>query len=229
MAEGAARRGDRVAAHRLLEEAVAHFGQLSGPWGAVRARLELARLDADGTDVEAAHNCLADVLSLCRAMDDRSGIAAGLEVGAALAASANDDERAARLAGGAEGLRETVQVLAAPREKTWLSHRLDAARRRLGAARYGRAYEQGRALSLEAAVELALQHAKSTAGVNLTAREREIALLVARGWTDGQIAQHLVIGRRTVESHVGHILAKLGFDSRAQIAAWATAVRVQHP
>ena len=54
----------------------------------------------------------------------------------------------------------------------------------------------------------------------LTAREQEIALLVARGLTNRQIAQELSISERTVENHIGKIFRKLGFSSRSQIAAW---------
>ncbi|MFD0686177.1 ATP-binding protein [Actinomadura fibrosa] len=54
----------------------------------------------------------------------------------------------------------------------------------------------------------------------LTRRETEIAGLVAEGLTNRQIAELLVIAKRTVDSHLEHILAKLGFTSRAQVAAW---------
>jgi DNA-binding NarL/FixJ family response regulator len=54
----------------------------------------------------------------------------------------------------------------------------------------------------------------------LTRREREIAELVAQGLTSRQIAAATHIAERTAENHVQHILAKLGFTSRAQIAAW---------
>jgi DNA-binding CsgD family transcriptional regulator len=54
----------------------------------------------------------------------------------------------------------------------------------------------------------------------LTAREREVARLVAQGKTSRQIAGLLVLSERTVEGHVNNILGKLGFSSRAQIAAW---------
>ena len=54
-------------------------------------------------------------------------------------------------------------------------------------------------------------------------REREVAGLVARGLTNREIARTLVLSERTAENHVQHILAKLGFGSRAQIAAWAVA------
>jgi non-specific serine/threonine protein kinase len=58
------------------------------------------------------------------------------------------------------------------------------------------------------------------AGVRLTPRQREVADLVARGLTDREIAERLVISARTAESHVEQILARLGFRSRAEIAAW---------
>ena len=55
---------------------------------------------------------------------------------------------------------------------------------------------------------------------DLTEREHEVAALVAHGLSNKDIAARLVISRRTAESHIRHILNKLGFDSRVQIAAW---------
>ena len=54
----------------------------------------------------------------------------------------------------------------------------------------------------------------------LTAREREVAALIAQGKTSREIAGLLVLSERTAEGHVSTILGKLGFTSRAQIAAW---------
>ncbi len=54
----------------------------------------------------------------------------------------------------------------------------------------------------------------------LTAREREVAALIAQGKSNRQIADELVLSERTVENHIGNILSKLGFDSRTRIAAW---------
>jgi DNA-binding NarL/FixJ family response regulator len=59
----------------------------------------------------------------------------------------------------------------------------------------------------------------------LTRREREITVLVADGLTNRQIADVLHLAERTAENHVQHILTKLGFRNRAQIAAWAAADR----
>jgi DNA-binding CsgD family transcriptional regulator len=62
--------------------------------------------------------------------------------------------------------------------------------------------------------------AKQAAG-GLTAREREVALLLSDGISNAAIAAGLVLGRRTVETHVANIYARLGVSSRAQVAAWA--------
>ena len=55
----------------------------------------------------------------------------------------------------------------------------------------------------------------------LTTREREVAALIAQGKFNREIADVLVVSERTVETHVGNIMFKLGFTSRRQIAAWA--------
>jgi DNA-binding CsgD family transcriptional regulator len=68
-----------------------------------------------------------------------------------------------------------------------------------------------------------LQKEKARYG-GLTRREREVAALVAGGMSNLEIAEKLFIGERTVETHVSHILTKLNFDNRTQIAAWAIEV-----
>jgi DNA-binding CsgD family transcriptional regulator len=67
------------------------------------------------------------------------------------------------------------------------------------------------------------------ASLMLTAREREVAALVAQGKSNRAIADELVISERTTESHVTNILGKLGFSSRAQIAAWAVDIGLAQP
>lgn len=55
---------------------------------------------------------------------------------------------------------------------------------------------------------------------DLTQRERQVANLVARGYSNRQIALELIVSERTVDTHVSHILHKLELTSRSQIAAW---------
>jgi DNA-binding CsgD family transcriptional regulator/tetratricopeptide (TPR) repeat protein len=76
------------------------------------------------------------------------------------------------------------------------------------------------ALATLPATYLARRGARADGMAELTAREREVASLVAKGLSNREIAEALFISERTVESHMRNTLGKLGFRSRAQIAAW---------
>ncbi len=75
-----------------------------------------------------------------------------------------------------------------------------------------------RALALRETLPASQAPARDTASDPLTAREREIARLMADGLTNHEIGERLVITEGTVEVHVKHILSKLGFKSRTQVA-----------
>jgi len=88
--------------------------------------------------------------------------------------------------------------------------------------------ENGKRLVREAAIALALGEPRRAAlpetdGADtgpLGTREADVARLLAEGLSNKQIAAQLFISERTVDSHVRSILNKLGFNSRAQVAAW---------
>jgi non-specific serine/threonine protein kinase len=65
----------------------------------------------------------------------------------------------------------------------------------------------------------------STGAARLTPREAQVARLVAEGRSNKEIAARLVISQRTAEGHVEHILTKLGYTSRTQVAAWIAATQ----
>lgn len=65
--------------------------------------------------------------------------------------------------------------------------------------------------------------------VALTAREGEMAAMVARGLSNRQIASELFLSERTVVNNISKILHKLGLASSAGIAAWATEQRLLAP
>ncbi|MBI5651876.1 MAG: tetratricopeptide repeat protein [Chloroflexi bacterium] len=102
-------------------------------------------------------------------------------------------------------------------------------RHALSAETFIQSWQAGHALDLDKAIAFALAEIKildardSTKEkfAGLTAREREVAALIAQGKTNREIADALVLSERTVESYVGNMLNKLGFNTRAQIAAWA--------
>src|SRR5262249_40314990 len=84
----------------------------------------------------------------------------------------------------------------------------------------GRVYQHGRHAPI---TRLAAGSSLTHRAVPLSAREHEVAVLVARGLTNRQIAEQLVIAPRTADNHVQHIFDKLGVSSRAQVAAWVAA------
>jgi DNA-binding NarL/FixJ family response regulator len=101
----------------------------------------------------------------------------------------------------------------------------------LGAHGFEAEFAAGRQLTRAAAIKLALgepadpettAHDPSSQSP-LSAREAEIASLVAEGLDNKQVASRLFVSERTVDSHIRHILTKLGGSSRAQIATWVTA------
>jgi DNA-binding NarL/FixJ family response regulator len=92
------------------------------------------------------------------------------------------------------------------------------------------AYRAGATLGLAGAAGFALDEpapaaTDATDQAALTKRERQVADLVARGLTNREIATELVLSARTAQGHVQNILVKLGFTSRAQIAAWVASLR----
>jgi DNA-binding CsgD family transcriptional regulator len=67
------------------------------------------------------------------------------------------------------------------------------------------------------------QRAEAERFGGLTERERAVAALIAQGKSNYEIATALVVSKRTVETHVGNILSKIGATTRAHVAAWAIA------
>jgi len=170
-------------------------------------------------------------LELKRRMDDRLGLALCLEACAWMHAEKSPG-RAATLLGAADQLwhfmATSLEVLPGltPQRQTCET----ALRDSLGHDAFGAAYAEGAGMDSSTAIAIALDEKPApsrspkpagTAGpIRLTKREQQVAELVATGLTNEAIANKLVISRRTVEGHVEHILTKLGFTSRTQLAVW---------
>jgi non-specific serine/threonine protein kinase len=110
------------------------------------------------------------------------------------------------------------------------------AKARLGSTRFRSQFEKGAALPLRVAVAQAIEAGERrrraggqrlTGWAALTRREQEVAMLVADGMSNRQIAERLVVSKRTIDSHIEHILGKLAYSSRAQIARLAQAPEEQ--
>ncbi|MET8875269.1 protein kinase [Nocardia sp. NPDC004604] len=173
-----------------------------------------------------AQDLLRESLRLNQRMRSLLVAALDLEVLAWIAAG-TDHQRAAVLMGAAAHMMRTAPGAAIYFPQMVEAH-LDCervVRRALGEMRFDAAWRRGQAMRINAAVAYALNEEQPAGtppagGTTLTKRERQVADLVAEGLTNKQIASRLVISQRTADAHVEHILAKLGFTSRAQIAAW---------
>jgi len=171
-----------------------------------------------------------DSLRMKRDLDDHLSIALCLEALAWLSTTDQDPERAPALLGAADALWRVIgmSLTEIPFFAGYRAEGEAAARQRLPERAFEAAWRRGAQLTLADAVALALEEvvpARTTAATSkestgLTRREQEIAELVAQGMSNKEIAGRLVISTRTVEAHVDHILTKLAFRSRSQIAAW---------
>lgn len=210
------------AARRLAGEALERALRIDDLYGTIGAYFHLGWLELDEGNDGAA---LASFRSGLELLDgnDRLSLAHQIE-GVACASTASDPRRAARLFGAAERLREEslarLQQPWQPRVERGMAEAHDA----LGEPAWTRERTAGRALSVEEVIQAAsAPAAPARAGGGLSRREAEVARLVAAGMTNRAIAGKLFLSERTVESHLDHILTKLGFATRSQIAAWVAA------
>jgi len=164
-------------------------------------------------------------------LGDYVGAAFALEVLAWLASDAGRCERAAWLLGAAHSLWERAGTRLGNNAIMEEFHQRAAAKAAgtLGAARYDALHAAGAAQPLDAIVPLAVSDADELTGAagsrgrpagGLTKREQQIAAMVASGLSNREIAEKLVISKRTVDAHVDHIFAKLGISSRVQLTVW---------
>ena len=237
--------GDYERARALSEEALTLAHELGSAGVEIMptalVNLGLAALGLG--EHERATASFEEALVMSQNMGRKPQVIEALEGMASLAGAMVDASRAARLWGAAEAAREATGIIAfSPGE--WVLHEphLVAARSRLGEAAWEEALVEGRAMSLDRAAEYALSKEIDQPEVlipqepsayepmgKLTRREREVALLVARGLTNRQVSAKLSISERTAEQHVARILSKLGLRSRVQIATWAAEHQLSAP
>ncbi|MBW4818410.1 protein kinase domain-containing protein [Rhodococcus qingshengii] len=183
-------------------------------------------------NLDRATGLLGQGLRMARVVDDPLSAAWCLEALAWIAAKSDRAEHAAQLMGAAEGLWESVGSTPVHIPGLHIHHDECARRAQdtLSRKRFYDAFHAGRRMTLADAVAFALDEDTpvppahpDTENCHLTKREHQVAELVAEGLTNRAIATRLVISNRTAQGHVEHILTKLGFTSRTQIAAWVAA------
>jgi DNA-binding CsgD family transcriptional regulator len=188
----------------------------------------LATVALLGGDLGEAKARLSEALHVARQIDDRFGEYYLLSAYAFHAAGSGQPRRAAQLFGAAASVAAGAGADDHGPHAPLLAQARESATGALGEAKFRAEFEAGTRLTRQAAMRLALGESDTgeIAARNgdetgpLARREVEVAHLVAEGLSNKEVAARLLISERTVATHVGHILDKLGFKSRAQIARW---------
>jgi DNA-binding CsgD family transcriptional regulator len=180
-------------------------------------------------DVSRARNLFNESLTLQQAQQNRPGIAECLIGFAGLAIYESSLAAGARLLAAAEAIGG--QRVTSAWEATRLEYERYLAQARTGLAENEFLAEEakGRLLTLAQAIAYAQEVAAEASAAEkarkkldeLTPREREVAALIAQAKSNGEIAEEMVLSKRTVEKHIAHVRAKLAFTKRAQIVRWA--------
>ena len=180
-------------------------------------------------DLERANSAHQNAVTLMAEHDDLFGLRWCLNTGPLLLAGRGHHEEAALLLGASQTHGMPFLTALDPLRARCASDLEQV----LGDERAQALVAEGRALALDEAVELigvdrGLDDGEQSTAhplVVLSARERQVADLVAQGRSNKEIAAELVVSLRTAEGHVQRILTKLDFVSRAQIASWVTQQR----
>lgn len=181
----------------------------------------------EGRDIESTW-AVNRALQVKHEIGDILGVALTLEILGWLAARGGGQQRAAWLLGGADPLWERAdgRLAATAVFERLHAEAMDRCSAALGGKRFADLFARGTRHPLEAMVAFALGGGVEPAADDgtsirlpsqLTAREREIAGLVAAGLSNRQVAEKLFISRRTVDAHLEHIFGKLGITSRVML------------
>jgi DNA-binding CsgD family transcriptional regulator len=231
LAELAAEFDDGPAIHTYAEEALAIARQLGHRLGVARNLWYLGAAALGEGDTATAEQSFLQSLAICLGTGERGFIPRGLEGVAAVAAKRGDSEMAVQLAGAAAGLRELVGSVPTPVERVQVERWYGSARAQLGSQVAAAASQRGRIMTAERAVEAAHEWvaavtAEPTPVDQLTVHQQAIAILIVRGCSNEEIALQLNTSPADTRAQIAHILDRLGVHSRAQIAAWAVANRI---
>jgi DNA-binding CsgD family transcriptional regulator len=223
LGEVATTEGDVVAAHDMFDEALALARLCQNKTVIAASQHHLGRLARAQGDLENSASLHHQALVLRGQIDDRAGLADSLEALAGLAVVRGGKDRAAHLFGAAQALRDTTGCPRPRLEVEGYAVDVKEVRRGLGPEDFDAEWRRGAGWSLQEALAYAYRRRGSGAQgrdgwPNLTKTERIVAKLVGEGLTNAEIAAQQFVSVRTVETHVRHILGKLGFPSRRHLA-----------
>jgi non-specific serine/threonine protein kinase len=228
----AQQQGDYDRASSLYAESLRKGQQIGDTWLAAWTLIFQGSLADTNGDVERAGQVYRESLALFQQIQATWGIADCLWRLAVLAARQGQLARAAQLFGAEQNLFVRMGI-STPAYRASRDRELAATRSALGEARFDQLIAEGYALTQDEAVSLGRANADRTpsrevqianaaplSSAPLTRREQEVAILIARGYSNREIASALIITPRTADTHVRNIFTRLELHSRAQVATW---------
>jgi predicted ATPase/DNA-binding CsgD family transcriptional regulator len=225
-----------IDARRHFEASLSMFEDAGDSWGISLARRFLGLLALVEDDIDTAAELIGESLAYRQKFKVRDIDAQILGCVATVAAAAGIHRRAAILFGATTGIGTDLGWRLGLPEWSMFDRAETETRSALGDRLFAEAWEEGRGLSPERAfseaettlAELNLSMRPASTPPNtfvvtsgLSAREVDVLRLLAEGLSDREIAAHLYIGVRTVQTHVHHLLRKLEVTSRTEAATLA--------
>jgi predicted ATPase/DNA-binding CsgD family transcriptional regulator len=220
--------GDYRQADRLFEQAITAERSVDDQPGLLRSLTQRGAVAAAHGDHRVAAAALAEALQVGQLHASKLHVAHLLEALANLMLE-TDLEACVRLAAAAGVLRTTMGAAPSASDKARLGRYLEVAKQRIGERAYAKLWVEAQTEPLDSTLALVQQLLASVneaplralgLGAALSEREREVAVLVTRGYSNREIAEELVISLKTAEAHIHHVLNKLGLSNRVQIATW---------
>ncbi len=227
--------GDTEQARSWFEHSVDQHKELGHMAGMAWAMSGIARVAFTQGNLVEAYSMYEENLSLAKALGDQELLVNCMEGFADVVSMQGKYEWAAQIWGAAEVLRDSIGQPHAPVEQVLYDSSIKALRRHLGEQAFVTAYEKGRSMSPDVALQeyMSIPSSPSTSSApntrkmpksnpdGLTPREVEVLRLVAQGLTNDQVANQLIISPRTVDTHLTSIYGKIGVSSRSAATRYA--------
>jgi predicted ATPase/DNA-binding CsgD family transcriptional regulator len=213
---------ETVRAKESLETALSIYVANEDDWGRGTCHAFLGMIaESSAPDASSATSHYRKAVELLGPSRDATVLPVAL-IGQASVLGRRDPSNALKVAAAASAIRARVGGEFAP----FVQSRLERIRATGEVALGGdaeRRWAEGARLAVDDAIALAFgtKRPRPASAGGLSAREQEVARLVADGLANKVIASRLHLSVRTVESHVRHALAKVGLENRTQLAAWA--------
>jgi DNA-binding CsgD family transcriptional regulator len=216
-------RGNLAAARRGADEAAeATAGWIRGWVLTIRARIAIEQREPEQAERDAyeALACFADLKAYLGASNT-------FEILADIAGSSGSHREAARLYGGADGIRQRTGEIRLPFYQAAYDSSTSELRNAMGHQDFEAAWAEGAALSTSEAIAYAQRgrgerKRPSSGWASLTPTELDVVRLVSEGLGNKDIAARLFVSPRTVQSHLTRVYTKVGLSSRVQLAQEAT-------